>query len=218
MSNVINKSRRNFLRVGAAAGGALALGALDRESSPLGAKRAHAVAVPNHKRLIIINMLGGNDGMNTLIPVTGSVAGLYLSERPTLGFQQGQGLALTGGPGVSDYELHPSMPNLQALWNQGDVAFVQKVGYPQQNLSHFVSEDIWSWGARGGLGSLIGTAPGWVARYGNLDANNPMSLVSIGVGRRLDFAGANVSPFLVSSVSSLFALCAYWPAGFTLLG
>lgn len=202
MSNVINKSRRNFLRVGAAAGGALALGALDHKSSPLGAKPAHAVAIPNHKRLIVINMLGGNDGMNTLIPVTGSVAGHYLTERPTLGFAQGQGLALTGGPGVSDYELHPSMPNLQAMWNQGDVAFVQKVGYPQQNLSHFVSEDIWSWGARGGLSSLVGLAPGWVARYGNLEANNPMSLVSIGVGRRLDFAGANVSPFLVSSVAS----------------
>ena len=202
MSNVINKSRRNFLRVGAAAGGAVALGALGNGTSPLSARRVNAAPIANHKRLIVINMLGGNDGLNTLIPVTGSVAGIYQSERPTLAFQPGQGLALTGGPNVSDYQLHPSMPNLQAMWNAGDVAFVQKVGYPQQNLSHFVSEDIWSYGARSGLSSLSGVAPGWVARYGNFDANNPMSLVSIGVGRRLDFAGANVSPFLVSSVSS----------------
>lgn len=202
MSNAINKSRRNFLRVGAAAGGAVALGALDTGITPLAARRAHAAPLANYKRLIVINMLGGNDGMNTLIPVTGSVAGHYLTERPTLAIQQGQGLPLTGGPGVSDYELHPSLPNLQAMWNAGDVAFVQKVGYPQQNLSHFVSEDIWSYGARSGLSSLSGLAPGWVARYGNLEAGNPMSLVSIGVGRRLDFAGANVNPFLVSSVAS----------------
>ncbi|MBZ0137526.1 MAG: DUF1501 domain-containing protein [Planctomycetes bacterium] len=202
MGNAVNKSRRNFLRVGAAATGAVALGALDRDTSPLSGKRAHAVAIPNHKRLIVINMLGGNDWLNTLIPVTGSVAGLYLAQRPGIGFTQGQGLALTGGPGVSEYELHPSVPNLQSMWNAGDVAFVQKVGYPSQNLSHFVSEDIWSYGARNGISSLTGLAPGWVARYGNFDANNPMSLVSIGVGRRLDFAGANVSPFLVSSVAS----------------
>jgi uncharacterized protein (DUF1501 family) len=119
-----------------------------------------------------------------------------------LGFTQGQGLALTGGPGVSGWEFHPSLVNFQARWNAGQVAVVQKVGYPNENLSHFVSEDIWSYGARSGIASLVGLAPGWVARYGNAYAPTPMGLASIGVGRRLDFEGATSNPFLVNSVSA----------------
>lgn len=200
--NMLNMSRRNFLRVGAAGAGALALGALDHGVAPLSAKLAKATPLPNHKRLVVINMLGGNDGLNTLIPTTGSTASIYQTRRPNIAFQPGQGLAMTGGPNVPDFQMHPSMTNLQTLWNAGDVAFVNKVGYPSQNLSHFVSEDIWSYGARSGIASLSGLAPGWVGRYGNAYATSPMGLVSIGVGRRLDFEGATNNPFLVSSVSS----------------
>jgi uncharacterized protein (DUF1501 family) len=209
MTKLKNPARRNFLRVGAAGAGAIALGALDNGFSPLSAKVARAAPLPNHKRLVVINMLGGNDGLNTVIPVTGLTATKYLQVRPTLGLTQGQGLALTGGPGVSEWEFHPSLTNLQARWNAGEVAVIQKVGYPSENLSHFVSEDIWSYGARSGLQSLVGLAPGWAARYGNTYAPTSMGLASIGVGRRLDFEGANSNPFLVNSVSS-FAYDTDW--------
>lgn len=202
LNNIPNISRRNFLRVGAAGAGALALGALDHGVAPLSANIAKAAPLPNHKRLVVINMLGGSDSLNMLAPVTGSVASIYQTRRPTIAINPGQGLSLTGGPNVSEYELNPAMTNLQSLWNAGDVAFVQKVGYPSQNLSHFVSEDIFSYGARSGLASLTGLAPGWVARYGNNYATSPMGLVSIGVGRRLDFEGSTSNPFLVSSVNS----------------
>jgi uncharacterized protein (DUF1501 family) len=198
MNTLNSKARRNFLRAGAAGAGALALGALD---TPL-AKVARATPLPNHKRLVVVNMLGGNDGLNTVFPVTGLEAAKYMQVRPTLGLAQGQGLALTGGPGVSGWEFHPSLVNMQARWNANQVAVVQKVGYPNENLSHFVSEDIWSYGARSGLASLGGLAPGWVARYGNAYAPTPMGLASIGVGRRLDFEGAASNPFLVNSVSA----------------
>lgn len=197
--NKLNQSRRNFLRVSAAGAGAVALSAMD---SPLTTRKAAATPLPNYKRLVVINMLGGNDCLNTLVPVTGAVANKYMQRRPTLGLTPGQCLSMAGGPGVSEYMLHPSFDSLQSMWNAGEVAFVNKVGYPQANLSHFVSEDIWSYGARSGLSSLSGTAHGWVARYGNTYAPTPMALVSIGVGRRLDFAGANTNPFLVSSVAS----------------
>jgi uncharacterized protein (DUF1501 family) len=200
--NGISESRRNFLRVGAAGAGALALGAMSNGTAPLASKLAKAAPMPNLKRLVIVNMLGGCDGLNLLYPATGSVASIYATRRPTLGFAQGQGLSLTGGPGVSEFELHPSMANLQARWNANQVAFVNKVGYPNKNLSHFVSEDVWSYGARNGMSSLGSLAPGWVARYGNAYASTQMGLASIGVGRRLDFEGATSNPFLVSSVSS----------------
>ena len=111
--NMLNMSRRNFLRVGAAGAGALALGALDQGVAPLSAKLAKAAPLPNHKRLVVINMLGGNDWLNTLIPTTGSVASIYQSRRPNIAFQPGQGLSMTGGPTVPDFQMHPAMTNLQ---------------------------------------------------------------------------------------------------------
>ncbi len=200
-NNLKSRARRDFLRCSAAGAGIAALGALG-EHSPLSRPSVTAQALPNHKRLIVINMIGGNDGLNTLFPVTGAAAANYLTRRPDIGYTQGQGMALTGGPGVSDYELNPALVNLQTMWDQNEVALINRVGYPNANLSHFVSEDIWSYGARSGMSSLIGTAPGWVARYGNLYAPTNMGVASIGVGRRLDFTGADSNPFLVSSVSS----------------
>lgn len=193
-------TRRGFMRTAAAGAGVVALGALGEKALPGSA--LHAAALPNHKRVIVINMLGGNDGLNTLFPATGAAHTKYMDRRPLIGYPQGQGLALTGGPNVPDYEIHPALMNLQTLWNQGEVAFVNKVGYPQANLSHFVSQDIWSNAARDAKVSLSGLASGWVARFSNSYAPTNMGVASIGVGRRLDFAGAQVNPFLVSSVAS----------------
>jgi uncharacterized protein (DUF1501 family) len=200
-TNLKSPARRNFMRYSAAGAGVVALGALG-EHSPLTEGSVRAAALPNHKRLVIVNLIGGNDGLNTIYPVTGGAYTDYLTRRPTIGYQQGTGLALTGGPNVPDYEINPAFVNLQTMWDAGEVAFINKVGYPNQNLSHFVSEDIWSYGARNGLQSLAGMAPGWVARYGNLYAPTNMGVASIGVGRRLDFTGADANPFLVSSVAS----------------
>ncbi|MBE7491442.1 MAG: DUF1501 domain-containing protein [Planctomycetes bacterium] len=197
----LNAARRNFLRVSAAGAGVMALGALGSNRLPF-AKPARALPLSNHRRLVIINMLGGNDGLNTVFPVTGAQATAYQTLRPTLRFMPGQGLALTGGPNVSDYELHPALDTVQSMWNANEVAIIHKVGYPSENLSHFVSEDIWSWGVRGGLPALSGIAPGWIARYANTYAPTSLGVVSIGVGRRLDFEGANSSPLLVSSLGS----------------
>lgn len=193
-------ARRGFMRTAAAGAGVVALGTLGENALPGTAVKA--AALPNHKRVIVINMLGGNDGLNTLYPATGAAHTKYMDRRPQIGYAQGQGLALTGGPNVPDYEIHPALVNVQALWNQGQVAFLNKVGYPQANLSHFVSQDIWSYAARNAIPSLSGLASGWVARFSNNYAPTNMGVASIGVGRRLDFAGANVNPFLVSSVAS----------------
>lgn len=199
----INAARRSFLRASAAGAGVVALGAIGGKDLPFGSP-VRATPLPNHKRLVIINMLGGNDGMNTVFPsaAAGAVQTKYLQRRPAIGFASGTGLALTGGPNVAEYELHPSLTNFQAMWNADEAAIIQKVGYPGQNLSHFVSEDIWSWGARNGLTSLTGLAPGWIARYANAYANTAMGVVSIGVGRRLDFEGAQTSPLLVGSLGA----------------
>ena len=196
-TNLASIGRRNFLRAGVAGSGLLALGAFGNQALPWAAGAIHATPLPNYKRLIVINLLGGNDSLNTVVPLTLSQ---YAVHRPNLYINPGTALSLTGGPGTSAYGFHPAMVNLQGLWNKGEVALINKVGYPQQNLSHFVSEDIWSYGVRG-YKALGGAAAGWVARFADLYAPTPMGVASVGVGRRIDFSGGALTPFMVDSLA-----------------
>jgi uncharacterized protein (DUF1501 family) len=101
--------------------------------------------------LVMIEMNGGNDGLNTVIPYTDPA---YYSNRPTLGIAKDKALDI-GGVG-----LHPSMTKLKSLFDAGEVAVVQGVGYPNANQSHFRSMDIWQTAVPD---QEIST--GWLGRY-----------------------------------------------------
>src|SRR5262245_17613329 len=85
--------------------------------------------------LVVVQLTGGNDGLNTLVPHGDD---LYPSARPTLRIEPAKVLALDEHMG-----LHPSLAKLRARYEQGEVALVQGVGYPRPNRSHFRSMDIW---------------------------------------------------------------------------
>lgn len=85
--------------------------------------------------LVLIELRGGNDGLNTVVPVDD---GAYHDLRPRIGLKPDGVIRLAGGPA-----LHPSLASLQSLWSAGEMAIVQGVGYPQPNLSHFRSIEIW---------------------------------------------------------------------------
>lgn len=85
--------------------------------------------------LVVCQLSGGNDGLNTLIPFTDPA---YRTMRPTLGIPDDQILKLDSALG-----LHPSMSAVAELYKKGQVAFIQGVGYPNPNRSHFKSMDIW---------------------------------------------------------------------------
>ena len=107
--------------------------ALDSAQSVLG-----PVALDPSKKnriLIVLQLSGGNDGINTLIPFADPE---YARLRPTLGFASNDVLALTDSVG-----LNPNLGKLKALYEQGKMAVVQGVGYPNPNRSHFRSMDIW---------------------------------------------------------------------------
>ncbi|MBU2020513.1 MAG: DUF1501 domain-containing protein, partial [Bacteroidetes bacterium] len=89
--------------------------------------------------LVIIRMNGGNDGLNTLIPLDGydNLANL----RSNIIIPEAKLLNIT-----SDLALHPAMSGMKNLFDMGRMAVVQNVGYPQQNRSHFRSMDIWNSG------------------------------------------------------------------------
>lgn len=89
----------------------------------------------NSNLLVIIQLNGGNDGLNTVIPYGN---GLYYDARPKLAVPQKDVLTITDAIG-----LHPKLANVKKLYDAGRVAIVQGVGYPNANRSHFRSTDIW---------------------------------------------------------------------------
>jgi len=91
----------------------------------------------NGNILVFIQLKGGNDGLNTVIPVENSV---YYTKRPTIGIAKSSALALTGSTAVA---LHPSLTALRSLYDQGKLAIISSVGYANPNRSHFRATDIW---------------------------------------------------------------------------
>lgn len=102
--------------------------------------------------LIVVQMAGGNDGLNTVVPYTDSA---YYQARPTLAIPQSQVIDLNGRVG-----LNPSLKALQPFWQANKMAVVEGVGYPNPNLSHFASMDIWQTLDLSGQGTT-----GWLGKY-----------------------------------------------------
>jgi uncharacterized protein (DUF1501 family) len=96
--------------------------------------RERAAADPDTV-LVVIQLNGGNDGLNTLVPFADPV---YLTARPLLALPGSETLRLDAKSG-----LHPSLANLYRYLGSGQLAIIQSVGYPGPDMSHFRSDDIW---------------------------------------------------------------------------
>lgn len=100
------------------------------------APAARAVSDERYRNLLIlIELKGGNDGLNTLVPYADP---RYTQLRPRIAIPRDQVLQLSDRAG-----LHPALAPLMPLWRTGQLAWLQGVGYPQPNLSHFRSIEIW---------------------------------------------------------------------------
>jgi uncharacterized protein (DUF1501 family) len=155
-------SRRKFFKQSE---GLLALGA----TAPLLWRQA---AQASERRrdlpvLVVLELTGGNDGLNTVIPHADDV---YHKSRPTLRVEPAKVLKLDDHVG-----LHPALKDIHRLWETGCLTVVQGVGYPNPSRSHFRSMEIWQTGA-------IGPAPpaGWLGRLS--DGHPGMELCHIGEG------------------------------------
>lgn len=114
---------------------------------------AYAIAPAGYQRLLVlVELKGGNDGLNTVIPYTSPD---YTRLRPTLAIAREQVLQLDEQRG-----LHPALAPLLPLWQAGQLAIVQGVGYPEPNLSHFRSIDIWDTASH----STQTLSSGWLTR------------------------------------------------------
>src|SRR6201996_6889485 len=106
--------------------------------------------------LVLIQLSGGNDGLNTVIPLEYYDA--YHAARTNIAIPEEKVLRLEGFDGTG---LNPAMPELQRLFNTGKMTIIQGVSYPQPNFSHFRAADIWLTGAD--AGQVLPT--GWAGRY-----------------------------------------------------
>lgn len=133
-------SRRDFVKGGVAlvSIGTTAQSLLKGAVAFAAENRAYTAAESNGKTLILVQMAGGNDGLNTVVPASDPV---YRSSRTTLGLAENEVLPLAEGFG-----LHPALTGLHGLWDSGRLAVVRGVGYPEQNYSHFKSMAIWQAG------------------------------------------------------------------------
>jgi|RhiMetdeSRZDD1v2_1073273.scaffolds.fasta_scaffold01029_11 uncharacterized protein (DUF1501 family) len=115
------------------------------------------------KVLVMIQLNGGNDGLNMVIPIDTYSA--YYNARANIAIAQNKILALNG---TSKTGLHPSMTGLQTLYNENKLAIVQAVGYPSPNFSHFRATDIWM--TASDSNQVLNT--GWIGRYLNVEFPN----------------------------------------------
>lgn len=115
-----------------------------------------ALVPPGNKVLVILQLSGGNDGLNTVIPIRNDI---YYKARPKLGITKEQALTLTDEVG-----LHPALTGLKDLYHDGSLGILNSVGYPNPDRSHFRSMDIWH--SASNSNEYLYT--GWIGRY--LDA------------------------------------------------
>ncbi|MBK8609974.1 MAG: DUF1501 domain-containing protein [Chitinophagaceae bacterium] len=113
--------------------------------------------------LVIIQLSGGNDGLNMVIPI--STYDLYYGARSNIAIPQNRILTLNG---YANTGLHPSMTGLQTMYNEKKLKVIQAVGYPQPNFSHFRATDIWMTASN--TDQQVFT--GWAGRYLNYEYPN----------------------------------------------
>src|SRR2546421_2208995 len=157
----MSPSRRDFLRLGLGTSTLLACGTsvptfLARSASALAGEPA---AASRGRVLVVLELTGGNDGLNTVVPAGDDN---YRKYRPTLRLSRDRLHKVDDRVG-----LHPALDGFAKLLEGGQLAVVQGVGYPNPNRSHFESMAIWQ-AAR--LRPAADT-PGWLARC--LDARPP---------------------------------------------
>ncbi len=188
-------SRRSFLIAGGLGLGTLAIGGgataaalrslrSDGRPRPSG---SHAIATPNaapfkssDRRLVVITLYGGNDGLNTVAPVNNSI---YRSARGALALDPTATHALADG-----FELHPSMPAAKGLWDAGHLIVVLGAGSPDRDRSHFKLQDEWQT-----ADPTAAQRTGWIGRWLDATGTDPLRALATTPTMPLLLLGAKAS-------------------------
>lgn len=154
-------SRREFMAGLGVAGASFMLGGLPLRAYGQTPLLHQLRALETDRVLVIVQLNGGNDGLNTVVPFRSD---RYYQLRPNIALAQNSLLSLGSN---ADVGLHPSLAAVRTLYDEGQAAILQSVGYPAPNQSHFRSTDIWVTASD----SNVVENTGWVGRH--LDATHP---------------------------------------------
>ena len=184
-------TRRRFLQVGGVAlAGAAVLPAFLARAAFAAQQAATAGEYGSDTILVVVQMSGGNDGLNTVVPY--GVDG-YRSARSAIGIAEANVLPLTERVG-----LHPEMGKIQERYQAGQVAIIQGAGYPNPNLSHFRAMEIWQTAvpdAYAGSGWLANELP-------SFESENPLLAVSVTDGLSPALSGNGTSVPAIPNVQA----------------
>ncbi len=188
---VRGRSRREFLReslygIGVTAGLPLVLA---RTSQALAAEGRQN---RGERILVVVELSGGNDGLNTVVPYRDDE---YYRVRPVLGIPKSEAIEVTGEAG-----FHPSLVGFERLYKDGHMAVVEGCGYPNPSLSHFSSMGFWHTGVPNG-----GEKLGWVGRFADNHTRKgtPNAIINIGSSQSLAVRGETHSPLVFDNPSRL---------------
>ena len=171
-------SRRDFLAgLGLSVAGAITLGGTPVRAFAGSSLMDQLNALETDRVLVLIQLSGGNDGLNTVIPYENDT---YYQRRPSVAIAKAEAQLRPLG---QDLGMHPSMDVLESYFSEGDMAVLQNVGYPDPDLSHFRSTDIWLSGSDSE--SLVQT--GWLGRhfdqlYPNFEDERPEYPLAVQIG------------------------------------
>lgn len=181
--------RKEFIQVGSLATASLMLPKF------LKAFESGNMVPAGNKVVVILQLSGGNDGLNTVIPVRNDI---YYKARPRLGIKMDRALSLTDEAG-----LHPALVGFKELYDDGNLAILNNVGYPNPDRSHFRSMDIWHTASQ----SNEYWNNGWVGRYLDAQCNGcdkPTQAIEIDDVLSLALKGNNFKGIAVKDPKRLY--------------
>src|ERR1700744_5970674 len=181
--------RRKFLRSSAIASGAVMIPAFLKPFEAL----AHS-ELSGYKNLVIIQLSGGNDGLNTIVPFGNDI---YYQKRSTIAIKQTDIVKLNDMQG-----FNPAMSALKEIYDQGWMGIINSVGYPNPDRSHFRSMDIWQTGSD----SNQFLTTGWIGRYldSNCQPGKPYTAIEVDDTMSLAMKGAKIKGVAVQDPNKLY--------------
>jgi uncharacterized protein (DUF1501 family) len=146
-----------------------------------------------YKKLVIIQLSGGNDGLNTIIPYTNDI---YYKKRPGISVPKNELIKVTDELG-----FHQSLAPLKNLYDQGYLSIINNVGYPNPNRSHFRSTDIWQ--TASDASQYLDT--GWLGRYIEQFGKMPYTGIELDDSLSLIMKGENMNGIATKNPRTLFS-------------
>jgi uncharacterized protein (DUF1501 family) len=181
--------RREFLQIGSLATASFMVPKF------LKAFEGKPMVPPGNKVLVVLQMSGGNDGLNTVIPVRNDI---YYKERPRLGIAKDKALLLTDEVG-----LNPALTAFKSLYDEGNLGILNSVGYPEPDRSHFRSMDIWHTASA----SSEYLSTGWLGKFLDAQCKNcdkPTQALELDDVLSLALKGENVKGLALTDPKKLY--------------